>query len=144
MPYLDSKNLTMISATEDRIYEDYKRLIEQYTDKFNAYGCDILLRKSWHYDGDDTIYYERIPIKRGYSSWIFCDIINNNGVIVESDDHDVYMSAEWGMLGYDSKRHIKEKVFVVYDELDEEEVKEELEFNLDNMEFCGYRRQDDT
>ena len=142
MPLLDSKEPAEISAIEDRIFLDHKHIIEQYADKFEAYGCHIMIQKIWKYDGDETIYYERPQLSRGYGFWINCDMVNKNGAVVESDDHDIHMSMSWGILGYDTKYFRKEKTFVQYNEVEIhiDEVREQMEDFLNDMEFCGLRR----
>lgn len=106
----DLAEVSLIIHAEEATLARYRRAISTYAKKFKRYGVSITVEIGWgmatHHNESDV----RPKIESTYSAFIVCKIMDRDGHIVESNDHDMYMDFAWPL-----SRCVNNRVLVFLD-----------------------------
>ena len=101
--YFYSDQIDMIDAAEKDILFQYKKVLAIYAKKIRKYRATMNVFLGWKNSISNIVYNShRPPITSGYMAFICCQILNPEGKIVESEDHDMYMDFAWMISVYEN------------------------------------------
>jgi hypothetical protein len=78
----------MVEKYETRFSEEIFKIMQQYKEKFSSFGLELNCRMFWENIMDHEISDTRIPLHKGYRSYIVIEMLKNNKKVLLNDEEN--------------------------------------------------------
>lgn len=97
---LHQATLSVLFRIEQEIEHRYHTTLEPYLSHISDLGFSYEIYLAWKNTLSGILYKSRPEVVNGYASFIVLKIKEQDGKIVESTDHDVYLDFAWIVSEY--------------------------------------------
>lgn len=136
--YEDNINLNDIIQIEERLYEHNQNMILSFEKRFSEYKCDVEVIDFWTTGGYKNATTTRPYLDDKYVYWI-CYRVLHNGKQVIYDDENSPLMRNYVVLDISKGRWCHKHKFIIKVFDDTEDVKKELEEDLNRLEAISGR-----
>ena len=124
MKFIYTPNKTdIIIYHENKILEEYSRIIKKYSNMFEQYDCSLEVRCFWHNCIQKKKSASRLPFQNGYSCYIYCDVFKSGDILcykTNDGEADYYEASAFWTVSSISKSffNLKVTLYTMLDDID--------------------------
>mgnify|MGYP007084676590 CR=1 FL=1 len=103
-----------VVACEEAILNKYVQAMAPHKKKFLRHSANLVMQLSWKNVVSGVCCSDRSDFVQGYTGFIICGLYDQEGCIIQSKDHDLYLDFAWMISSY------AEGMICIEDEVDKD------------------------